>query len=147
MKMLIEVDTKSKESLQEVIDFCEGYLNFTFKEKNIPQINSKVPTTNDISSDDETPSEDKKSIVEPPRAENENVEKRKRRTKAEMEELKVETTEKPSISLSELKDLAQQKAQTVDRKKVKDAISKYAEKLNEVAEKDFEALYKDLKAI
>lgn len=144
MKMLIEVDTKSKHSLQEVIDFCEGYLNFTFKEKNIPQINSKVPTTNDISSDDETPSEDKKSIVEPPRAENENVEKRKRRTKAEMEEA---TSEKPSITLSELKDLAQQKAQTVDRKKVKDAISKYAEKLNEVAEKDFEALYEDLKAI
>lgn len=144
MKMLIEVDTKSKESLQEVIDFCEGYLNFTFKEKNIPQINSKVPRTNDISSDDETPSEDKKSIVEPPRAENENVEKRKRRTKAEMEEA---ASEKPSITLSELKDLAQQKAQTVDRKKVKDAISKYAEKLNEVAEKDFEALYKDLKAI
>lgn len=142
MKMLIEVDTKSKESLQEVIDFCEGYLNFTFKEKNIPQINSKVPRTNDISSDDETPSEDKKSIVEPPRAE--NVEKRKRRTKAEMEEA---ASEKPSITLSELKDLAQQKAQTVDRKKVKDAISKYAEKLNEVAEKDFEALYKDLKAI
>ena len=144
MKMLIEVDTKSKESLQEVIDFCEGYLNFTFKEKNIPQISSKVPRTNDISSDDETPSEDKKSIVEPPRAENENVEKRKRRTKAEMEEA---ASEKPSITLSELKDLAQQKAQTVDRKKVKDAISKYAEKLNEVAEKDFEALYKDLKAI
>ena len=144
MKMLIEVDTKSKESLQEVIGFCESYLNFTFQSDNSSQINSKVPRTNEISSDDETPSEDKKSIVEPPRAENENVEKRKRRTKAEMEEA---ASEKPSITLSELKDLAQQKAQTVDRKKVKDAILKYAEKLNEVAEKDFEALYKDLKAI
>ena len=138
MKMLIEVDTKSKESLQEVIDFCEGHLNFSHN------INSKVPRTNEISSDDETPSEDKKSIVEPPRAENENVEKRKRRTKAEMEEA---ASEKASITLSELKDLAQQKAQAVDRKKVKDAISKYGEKLNEVAEKDFEALYEDLKAI
>lgn len=136
--MLIEVDTKSRESLQEVIDFCEGHLNFSHN------INSNVCRTQKLSSDDETPSEDKKSIVEPPRAENENVEKRKRRTKAEMEEA---ASEKPSITLSELKDLAQQKAQTVDRKKVKDAISKYAEKLNEVAEKDFEALYKELKAI
>lgn len=124
MKMLIEVDTKNVESLQEVIDFCEGHLKFGRTSAKI--VNPiGVEDTKEVKPKSTTTKE-KKVAVEP------------------LNEPKIE---KVSITLTELKDLAQNKAQTVDRKRVKDIISQFAEKLNEVEEKDFESLYEKLKAL
>jgi len=51
------------------------------------------------------------------------------------------------VKLGTLKDLARDKAQSVGRSEVKTAISKYADKLTEVAEKDYVSLAKDLEEL
>jgi len=53
----------------------------------------------------------------------------------------------PSKGLSELKALAQQMVVTHDREKVKAVINKYAEKLSEVKESDYDTLFNDLNSL
>jgi hypothetical protein len=53
----------------------------------------------------------------------------------------------PTIDLAALKELAQLMVTKVDRQKVKDAISKYSDKLSSVSESDYEALMADLQKL
>ena len=77
----------------------------------------------------ETPLKDTKEENEPEKP------KRKRRTKAEIEA----ETKSSDLSLADLKEVAQTKAR-IDRKKVKELISNYGEKLTDVNESDYAEL-------
>jgi hypothetical protein len=56
-----------------------------------------------------------------------------------------EPTPEPSIGLKELKELAKIATRNTDRIVVKNIITKYAPKLSDVAESDYEKLAEDLK--
>lgn len=53
----------------------------------------------------------------------------------------------PSVSLQQLKELAQSKVASTDRETVKSTISKYADKLSEVPESEYENLLNDLNTL
>ena len=62
-------------------------------------------------------------------------------------ETPVEPSTPSSVTLSDVKNKAQTLVQTVNRDAVKSAINKYAEKLSDVKESDFEALMQDFAAL
>ena len=126
MKIIIEILTESQDSIGEAIEMLQGL-------KNGPQSNGNVPTqpkegsTNTITaSEEKTPSEPAKPAKKP---------RAKKEVKAE------------TLTLGELKTIAQEAVARSDRQKVKDAIAVYAEKLSEVEVLMYDQLAADLKAL
>lgn len=133
MKLIIEVNTQNIEEMVEAVTLLNSYVV-----KIVPETVVEAPKEEKT-----TPSipEPKKEPEEAP------TPKRKRRTKAEIDAEKTKKdVNETKITLSELKEVAQEIAR-VDRKIVKDAISKYGDKLTEVSEEDYEKLMTDLKAL
>ena len=61
--------------------------------------------------------------------------------------VKKKEPEAPTVTLSDLKDLAQELTKTHDRLKIKEIINNYATKLSDVKESDYDALMAELKAL
>jgi len=135
MKLIIEVNTQNIEEMVEAVTLLNTYVVKIGTETTLdaPKEEKSTPS---IPSEEKTPEE--APTTEKP--------KRKRRTKAEIEAEKAKSEETSSITLSDLKEVAQEKAR-IDRKVVKDAISKYAPKLTEVSEENYAELLETLKAL
>ena len=126
--MKVTFDTKNAEEVMEVaILLANMKITLGIESKDAVKV-TETPLK-DTKEENTTPSI--------PEEENEPEKpKRKRRTKAEIEAEKDKTT---SVSLADLKEVAQTKAR-IDRKKVKELISNYGEKLTDVNESDYAEL-------
>lgn len=116
MKITITLDTKNLTEIRETINFLGQ-----FEEKKTEQA---IPE----SRDEQIQAKKEKEYKDQP---------------LEVKEV-LEPSPVKTITLAEVKNLAQEKAKTLDKNKVKELINKYATKLAEVKEADYEALYNDL---
>jgi hypothetical protein len=124
--MKVSFDTKNIEEVEEVI----ALLNLMAH-----SVTETVPQdTKDVSETQSSP-EPKKTV------------KAKPTQKAKPEVVPEKEEPKSSITISTLKDSAKEAVLRVDRAKVKEIISEFAEKLTEVKEADYGKLYKKLQEL
>jgi len=120
--MKITFDTQNEQEVQEVTNLLQ--MMALQSNGNVPSQPKEVVTNTNTASKDKKPSE---------------ASKPSRKAKAKKTA--------SSITLGDLKAVAQEAVGRTDRQKVKEVISQYAEKLNEVSEEDYQKLFDTLKGM
>lgn len=123
MKITINIDTKDIIEIKETISFLGSLL---------PVETEKVHSVTETVS--EAPKKEKTT-------------QSKGTTKKEPESAPTKDERKVDVTLETVKAVAQLKVRETDKDTVKNIINKYAPKLAEVKESDYEALYKDLQGL
>ncbi len=120
MKLIIEVETKSKTTLieaKELILQLLGETSSKISNGSAHKTNAKVPTKPKVEKEIPKPTPEGKNAPE------------------------------PTITLGELKELAKSAVIKTDRITVKNTIAEFAPKLSEVKEADYDKLAESLKAL